>query len=97
MEFKVNIEYTIRVLEKNGFEIDNKKDAKVETALTANKKVVSKDSGKFELFQVRCSSPYVKFDSMSDNEMQQDMINALNQGLNNLMRGAHTLTVKQPK
>ena len=82
MEIKVNMECALRILEKNGFDIEN--NAEEGSPLIANKK----DHDKIELFQVKCSSPYVKFEAKIDNEMQQGIIKALNQGLDSLVKGA---------
>jgi hypothetical protein len=86
MEIKVNMECALRILEKNGFDVEN--NVKAGSPLIANKKVNEKDHDKVELFQVRCSSPYVKFEAKIDNEMQQGIIKALNQGLDSLVKGA---------
>ena len=85
MEIKVNMECALRILEKNGFDVENNDEAG--SPLIANKKVNEKDHNKVELFQVKCSSPYVKFEAKIDNEMQQGIIKALNQGLDNLVKG----------
>jgi hypothetical protein len=97
MEVKINIECVIKILEKHGYEIDERKDAEVGSPITANKEIALKDSEKLELFQVVCGAPYVKFEAKIDNDMQQGMLNALNQGLNSLVKGAQAQTVKKVK
>jgi hypothetical protein len=88
MEINVNMECALRILEKNGFDVKN--NAETGSSLIANKKVNEKDHDKVELFQVKCSSPFVKFEAKIDNEMQQGIIKALNQGLDNLVKGTQT-------
>ncbi len=97
MEVKLNMECVVKILEKNGYEIENSKAVEVGSPITANKEVASSDPEKVELFQVRCGPPYVRFEAKIDNNLQQDMINSLNQGLNNLVKGARGLTSKELK
>ena len=86
MEIKVNMECALRILERMGS--ISRTTMRPGSPLIANKKVNEKNHDKVELFQVKCSSPYVKFEAKIDNEMQQGIIKALNQGLDSLVKGA---------
>ena len=94
MELKINMECVVKILEKNGYKIENIKDVEAGTPITANKEIASKDHEKVELFQVRCGPPYVKFEVKIVDKVQQGMIDALNQGLNNFLKGAEKRTAK---
>ncbi len=60
MELKINMECVVKILEKNGYKIENLKDVETGTPIIANKEINLKDPEKVELFQVRCGAPYVK-------------------------------------
>jgi len=97
MEVKLNIECVVKILEKHGYKIENVKDVETGSHITANKEIDSKKLGAVELFQVRCGPPYVKFEAKVDDDVQRGMVEALNQGLDNLVKGAKRLTTKEPK
>jgi hypothetical protein len=97
VELKINMECVVKILEKNGYKIENIKDVEVGTPITAKKEITSKNPEKVELFQVRCGPPYMKFEAKIVDKVQQDMIDALNQGLNNFLKGAEKRTAKEPK
>ncbi len=85
MEVKLNMECVIKILEKNGYKFD--KDIEAGSPITAKKEIASKDSDKIELFQVRCGPPYIKFEAKIDDSIKQGVLDALNQGLDNLVKG----------
>jgi hypothetical protein len=94
LELKINMECVVKILEKNGFKIENVNDVEAGTPITAKKEITSKGLEKVELFQVRCGPPYMKFEAKIENKVQQGMIDALNQGLNNFLKGAEKRTAK---
>jgi hypothetical protein len=96
MEVKVNMECVVKILEKNGYEIESK-DVESGSPITAKKEISSNDPKKIELFQVRCGPPYVKFEAKIDNSIQQGILDTLNQGLNNLVKGGKREVVKETK
>jgi len=97
MEVKLNMECVIKILEKHGYKIEDEKDIKTGSQITAKKEIASKKRGTVELFQVRCGPPYVKFEAKMDDDVQRGMVDSLNQGLENLVKGAKRLTTKEPK
>lgn len=97
MELKINMECVVKILEKNGYKITNIKDVEAGIPVTANKEITSKNPEKVELFQVKCGPPYMKFEAKIGDKVQQGMIDALNQGLNNFLKEAEKRTAKEPK
>jgi hypothetical protein len=97
LELKINMECVVKILEKNGYKIENLKDVEVGSPITAKKEITSKNHEKVELFQVRCGPPYMKFEAKVYDNIQQGMIDALNQGLNNFLKGAEKRTAKESK
>ena len=76
----MNMECALRILEKNGFNVEE--GVEEGEPLSGSKKL--KDDVK--LFQVHCSAPYVKFEARIDDAVQKNILEALNHGLEGLLK-----------
>ncbi len=86
MEIKVNMECALRILEKNGFNVEGK--AVAGSTVNGSKELNSSSADKIELFQVRCSPPYIRFEATIDQQTQQNVLDSLNHGLEGLLKTA---------
>ncbi len=79
MEIKVNMECAMKIMEKNGFNVEGRA-AEGET-LSASKETEGGDTEKIKPFQVHCNPPYIKFEAHLDDEAQRKLLEGLNMSL----------------
>ncbi len=82
----MNMECALRILEKNGFNLEG--NAIAGNTVNGSKELKSGGADKLELFQVRCSPPYIKFEATIDQQTQQNVLDSLNHGLEGLLKTA---------